>query len=1109
MGASAPEPPHVTQPSDFEKTRNSIGAGFRELGELISHVRKPIPRGTGNGTDLDEEEKWHFIKQVESGLQDLSHLGVSDISSLIAMQHKVATGQVIDDKQYLMEGLIKAAAGLPQGSANGKKITDSFVTQLWNDLQHPPQSYLGDQYAYRTADGSYNSLKFPGMGAANMPYARSVKPMTVQPGARPDPGLLFDALMARPEHYDYEANKHPNRISSVLFYVASIIVHDCFRTDHKDYSMSLTSSYLDLAPLYGSNQEEQDRIRTFKDGKLKPDTFSEKRLLSFPPGVSVLLVMFNRFHNYVVEQLAAIDEGKQFSKLKDPKDKVYKKFPEETQDWKDTIKDRKYEEALFQTGRLITCGLYINIILIDYVRTILNLNRTNSKWQLNPRAPIKDGPELGVGNQVSAEFNLVYRWHATVSKRDEEWTKQLWEQLFGDRDANTIGEYEFLAKLKEIDEKSPKDPAQRTFGGLKRDDKTGRFKDDDLVKIITESIEDCANSFGAQRVPAVMRAIEILGIKQSRAWNLATLNEFRKHFGLEPHRTFEDINPQVADELKNLYDHPDLVEIYPGIVAESAKQPMAPGSGLCPSYTVSRAVLSDAVALVRGDRFYTVDYHPRKLTNWGYKEVDFDLDVNNGCVFYKLFARAFPDHFEPNSVYAHFPMTTPDAMKVALKDLESDHLYTWEKPKFKGEHHMTFSYKAADQILGDQKLFNVTWGQAMELLMGKPAKNFMLAGDGYQNTESRKRMEKALYIDGWNQEVRKYYEHITQKLLHEKSYKLAGKKHVDIVRDVGNLAHVHFCAELFMLPLKTDNRPGVFTEHELYLIMTAVFAAIFFDLDPGSSFSLRQKAAKATQTLGKLVEANVQEIKAGGIISSAMQLIWPESSPLQDYGKKLIKRLLDTDTSVHDLVWGQILGTAGGMVSNQGQLFGQILDYFFTRGQEHLPEIHRLSKLDDDASFDKLMHYVLEASRLNGETAVIRQVTQDTSIQDGDKTMHVKKGERVFVNLRSASHDPAIFPDPDKVNLNRPVESYIHLGAGPHQCLGLKMTRISLTSMLKVVGRLENLAPVRGPQGEVKKTTKRFFEGDTLPESVHYHKYLTENWDSYFPVPCSLKVCWD
>jgi hypothetical protein len=75
----------------------------------------------------------------------------------------------------------------------------------------------------------------------------------------------------------------------------------------------VTSSYLDLAPLYGSSDADQKKVRAFVDGKLKPDCFYEDRVLGFPPGVSVFLVCFNRFHNYVVGELAAINEGGRFT----------------------------------------------------------------------------------------------------------------------------------------------------------------------------------------------------------------------------------------------------------------------------------------------------------------------------------------------------------------------------------------------------------------------------------------------------------------------------------------------------------------------------------------------------------------------------------------------------------------------------------------------------------------------------------------------------------------------------------------------------------------------------------------------------------------------------
>ena len=41
---------------------------------------------------------------------------------------------------------------------------------------------------------------------------------------------------------------------------------------------------------------------------------------------------------------------------------------------------------------------------------------------------------------------------------------------------------------------------------------------------------------------------------EPRKWNTAGLNEFRKHFGLKPYETFEDINsdPGVAESLRHL-----------------------------------------------------------------------------------------------------------------------------------------------------------------------------------------------------------------------------------------------------------------------------------------------------------------------------------------------------------------------------------------------------------------------------------------------------------------------------------------------------------------------------------------------------------------------------
>ncbi|KAF1966227.1 heme peroxidase [Bimuria novae-zelandiae CBS 107.79] len=1099
---TGPEPPRPDELSELDKLQNKLSSPFKKLASLVGASMAPLPTGTGDGSKLqpEPEDDEVLFKRLGSDLHDLTHLGITDFKSLFEIQAKTLAGEPQDDKDYLTEALIRTAAKLPDGSKIREKLTGQFITQLWEDLEHPPLSYLGAQYQYRSADGSFNSLVHPQLGAAGTPYARTVKPSMMQTPSRPDAGVVFDSVMTR-KH----AELHPNRISSVLFYLASIIIHDCFRTDHRDYSNSLTSSYLDLSPLYGSNQDEQNLMRTFVDGKLKPDSFSEQRLLLFPPGVGVLLIMFNRFHNHVVENLALINEGNRFPKPVAPEDD---KVEKQAEAYKAQL--AKYDNDLFQTGRLITCGLYVNIILIDYVRTILDLNRTDSNWQLNPRADVKDLP-IGVGNQVSAEFNLVYRWHSTMSTRDEAWTQELWDGLFGKgRDPKSIGAREFLMKLNEVYQKAEKDPGKRTFAGLKRDEH-GRIADQPLVDILVSSVEDCANSFGPNRVPAVMRAIEVLGIEQARSWNLGSLNEFRKYFGLELHTSFDDITSDkyVAEQLKHLYDHPDKVEIYPGIVVEDAKKPMCPGSGLTPSYTVSRAVLSDAVALVRGDRFYTRDYNPRTLTNWGYAQADSDLAVDNGCVFYKLFLNAFPQHFAQNSVYAHYPLTIPSAMKTALADLDKDDLYNFDKPTFTPKPCPVTSYKTATAILNDQATFKVTWGKALIYLLGSPAQDFMLTGDTAKNAISRRVMEKALYTDvsSWEAEVRSYYAAKTRALLASKSCKIADFHQVDIIRDVGNLAHVHFASELFQLPLKTAEAPhGVFTEAEMYVLMAGVLALIFFDADPVRSFPLHVKAREAVRVLGDLVEKNVRYIAKFGRVSELTQKIWPSESLLKSYGVHFIQRLLDTGMEPEQLVWGQMLGTAGGMVSNQGQLFAQIIEWFLLgEGKQYWGEVQELAKRDDDEAFEKLSRYTLEAGRIAGETAVLREVAGETELTDGGEKVALKKGDRIFVNLREASHDPDVFPEPDKLDLNRPLDAYIHFGKGSHQCLGAPMNKIALTAMLKEVARLKGLRPAKGPQGQVHKIARNIKEGDKYA----FHAYLTEMWDGSWPFPCALKVNWD
>ncbi|PWY90211.1 peroxidase [Aspergillus heteromorphus CBS 117.55] len=1034
---------------------------FEKYAQVLHASRRPLPNQTGDGTYLEHEHPGSL-------LGDLKSLGFKDVGTMKDLIKTKAKGEYIDDKTMLMERIIQLVSGLPSNSKTRTDLTNAFLDELWGSLPHPPLSFMGEEFAYRSADGSNNNPTLPWLGAANTPYARSIAPLTIQPGGLPDAGLVFDCVFARQKF-----NPHPNKVSSLFFDWASLVIHDIFQTDYRAPHVNKTSAYLDLSILYGDNQEDQDLVRTFKDGKLKPDTFSEQRLQAFPPACSVMMVMLSRFHNYAVEELAAINENGRFNK---PRPGLSE---EETKKaWV------KYDNDLFQTGRLVTCGLFINITLYDYLRTIINMNRSNSTWCLDPRAQMEGGKATpsGLGNQCSVEFNLAYRWHSAISANDEKWTEEVYEKLMG-KPAAEVSMMELLKGMARYEQEIPKDPSKRTFADLKRQE-DGTFKDEDLVTILVNAIEDVASSFGARNVPKVLRSVEILGIEQSRKWNVGSLNEFRKFFDLKPYETFEEINsdPEVADALRHLYEHPDYVELYPGIVAEEAKEPMIPGVGIAPTYTISRAVLSDAVALVRGDRHYTIDYNPRNLTNWGYNEVRYDLNTNQGCVFYKLATRAFPQWFKSDSIYAHYPMTIPSENKVIMKNLGRESDYSYDRPTYTEPTANLLSYPNVKLALDNHKEFRMLWGGIAPLHAGKGGSDFW---------------SRSFDNDQWRKNLKDFYEDATLKLLREKSCTLAGIKQVDIARDVGNLAPVHFVSKFFSLPLKTNSNPrGVFTEHEMFMIMAVVFTSTFFDVDPSKSFQLHHAARAVAQELGRIVEGHVKSISSPSFLSSLIDSFRDDHNALKDYGDQLIKRLLESGLGVSDVTWGQVMPAAVEIVHSQSQMFTQVINYYLNEGRQYLPGVNLAAKEDTEEANDKLSRYCLEAIRLNGNLGTFRVSQNDVWISDESGDHEIKAGEKVFVGSVKANRDPTAFPSPNEVRLDRPLASYLNFGTGRESGLGKEANLIAVTAMVRVVARLDNLRPALGAQGVLKK----------IPQPEGYSLYLREDYGSFSPCPTTWKL---
>ena len=582
---------------------------FFKINDKVTPNAEVIPRPNHSTSELIL-----LTNIVKSELQKLESTGKSFIADLKALKtHTIPAaitlcdfaantllGDPIDDRDGEIEKFIVLLYTLPSDSQFAALMTKILIGLLWDQLSHPPvnfENYAG--YQWRSADGSNNNLALPNIGKSGEKYNQDCLSKRPQSDRLPDPGRIFDELLSRRPGKDGRFRAHDAFISSNLFYFATFITHDLFDTDPVDRSINRTTSYADLSPLYGATKKAQDSVRTGKNGLLQPDQYADTRFWLQPAGVTALLVLFSRNHNYLAENLLQLDENRRFS----------------------TLDEKQRDEALFQTARLINERTYANIILHDYLRVILGINRVESAWTLNPLLDFSNigtggNVPIATGNRCSLEFNFLYRWHNTTSVADELWLNKKLTSLVGDwqnMDMKTM--FQKLGEVKEDEKENPK--------LLRRKD--GIYRDRDLAKALIDGCKNVAGAFGGQNTPAVYRNIEISGILQARSMGICTLNEFRSRLKLKQYHSFNELNPELADQLAKLYPTIDDVELYPGLLCEE-KAPSIDGSGLCPNYTTKTAILSDAVALVRGDRFHSKDATYYNLTNWGIEESD-SVDV--------------------------------------------------------------------------------------------------------------------------------------------------------------------------------------------------------------------------------------------------------------------------------------------------------------------------------------------------------------------------------------------------------------------------------------------------------------------------------------------------
>ncbi|TFK63860.1 heme peroxidase [Pluteus cervinus] len=984
----------------------------------------------------------------------------------------------VDDRKGAFADGLTFLSRLPPNSVAAKKLSDAAIATLYDTLPHPPATYVGPENAFRHADGGGNNVDFPSLGQAGRPYARSVQgKYCIAPTSLPDPGLVFDTLLKR-----QKAQNHPGGNSSMTFAFASLVTHSLFRTDYHDMNVNNTSSYLDLSPLYGYNQDSQDQVRDKESGKglLYPDTFSEERLLFLPPTASALLVILSRNHNYVADKLLKINERGLWT---DPPPS-------------DPAARQLQDEQIFQTAKLVNCGHFMGLIMGDYVAGFLGLSEGNA-WNLPAFDPITllDGTEVqrGRGNHCSVEFNVLYRWHATTSVADEKWTEDKFKDFGKTWDQITTNDFVqvFGGEIRTALATSPKD---RTFGGLQRGP-DGKFNDDDIANILHNATENAANTYGAQSTPAALRVIEIMGLQQARQWGVCTMNEFRQFLGLKQFATFEEWNPDpnVANAARRLYVHIDNLELYTGLQCE-AVMPLSGGLRFAAGYTMTRAVLGDAIALVRGDRYYTTDFTPGNLTVWGYQ--DCQRDPNNGGLggeLPKLLSRHLPRYYPYNSVYTCFPFFTPQKMKDSLTKQGTVAQYTFNRPATAVVPKVLNTFTAIKTVFNASTKFHTVY--EMQAL-GNGYGFMLIFDDPGKHDPDRTLALHALFpttqsLDDYN---KWYKDSVTQKIKDKSwTYNGVSGNYVDIVTDVINATSVHWAADrLCGIPLKTKENPkGLYTVQEVYDMFALIFQLTFLAIgDNEHGFSLRTTAIQIGGVLQALIANSILEVApislSGGITGALGGLLGHIEGGLSGVTSKpyypFLSKLTETGRATNELV-AMVVGLAVGSSVNYAQAAVHVIDFYFddAREKERLA-ILKLVQTESDANTKVIRGYVREAMRLNPQyTGLWRDAAVDATIEQGAglPPIQIKTGDRIWASFKNAHLNPVEFPNPTSVDPARPESSYNLNGTGFHTCPGVTYAVQTIAEIVKVVFKLKNVRRAPGNAGRLAGFTEVINETET------------------------------
>ncbi|XP_042521058.1 alpha-dioxygenase 1-like isoform X2 [Macadamia integrifolia] len=503
-------------------------------------------------------------------------------------------------------------------------------------------------YPYRTADGTYNDPFNEGAGGQGTFFGRNIPPVDQKHELKPDPMVVATKLLARRKFIDTAKQFNVIAASWILFMIHDWLDHmedtnqveltaprevekQCplkefrfYKTkevptgfyDIKNGTLNTRTPWWDGGSVYGSNAKGLEKVRTYKDGKLKIS--EEDGLLLHDEdgraisgvvrnswaGVSTLQALFVKEHNSVCDTLK-----KEYHDLED--------------------------EDLYRHARLVTSAVIAKIHTIDWTvellktDTLLASMRTNwygilgKKFKdtfghvggaiLGGLVGLKKPENHGVPYSLTEEFVSVYRMHSLLpdyllvrnlsaspgpNKSPPLLKKVPIANLIGINGEKTLSEIGFERQMVSM--------GHQACGALELFNYPMWLRD-----LIPQ------NPDGTDRPDHV--DLPALELYRDRERKVARYNEFRRGVMLIPISKWEDLTDDVEaiHTLREVYgDDVEQLDLLVGLMAEKKIK------GFAISETAFVIFIVMASRRLEADRFFTSYFNEETYTKKGLKWVN-------------------------------------------------------------------------------------------------------------------------------------------------------------------------------------------------------------------------------------------------------------------------------------------------------------------------------------------------------------------------------------------------------------------------------------------------------------------------------------------------------